>query len=93
MSAEVTHPGSRSCVHCRRKWLSGRPWGKAAGVYSSAVGGLGKRLWTGQRGWTVSGQEAGLDTLTIYQEGLLISPQGVTLLYNGCLMVTRETTL
>lgn len=53
MSAEVTHPGSRSCVHCRRKWLSGRPWGKAAGVYSSAVGGLGKRLWTGQRGWTV----------------------------------------
>lgn len=42
MSGEVIHPGSRSCVHCRRKWLSGRPWGKQLGGTVLQLESLGK---------------------------------------------------
>lgn len=83
MSWEVTHPGSRSCV------CTAEENGLVAGYVESSSDvqfcswRAWERLWTGQQcGWSVSGQEAGLNTLTIHQ-GLLISPQGVTLLYNA----------
>lgn len=44
MSWEVTHPGSRSCVHCRRKWLGDRLCGKQLGCTVLQLEGLGKAV-------------------------------------------------
>lgn len=48
MSCKVTHPGSRSCVQCRGKWLSGRPCGKQPGCTTLQLEGSGKAV-----GWSM----------------------------------------